>query len=364
MSHNASRSVNQIRNGDLRSHTTSRSSYPTFISLPETLRLHLGFLLHGLMDAFRWDFTVKSISADAEIRSHVLKSFTLNGLSLISIYVFEYILLPLATGSRSQPYIGWLYRVLWVFPLVATSLYLNGTWAGVVAKRSYSLQHGPRSTVPPSSYTGILTAMASSAYRVAMVVTSIVLTTTLSYIPFVGPLFGFAFLCWINAYYCFEFTWVARGMTLSQRVRYLEERWAYYFAFGLPSASLCAFMPSLGGAALFALLLPFYIIKATNAQPVPKDPYSPISPSRQPDGGHAVYPSPFFPIRIPVFTLVIAIDNFVVRSLSVASPPRSRNQAGVRGTMQRQHLLGDPDVAASAEEGAYYSKRKTARKWD
>jgi len=364
MSRNASRSVNQVHNDHLRSRTTSRSSYPSFMSLPETLKLHLGFLFHGFLDAFRWDYTVKSINADAEIRSHVLKSLILNGLSLVSIYIFEYILLPLATGSRSQPYIGWLYRVVWLFPLVATSLYLNGTWVDVVAKRSYSLQHGSRSTVPPSSYTGILTALASSAYRVAMVVTSIILITTLSYIPFVGPPFGFAFLCWINAYYCFEFTWVARGMVLSQRVRYLEERWAYYFAFGLPSASLCAFAPGLGGAALFALLLPFYIIKATNAQPIPKDPYSPVSPSRQRNGGEPVYPSPFLPIRIPVFTLVIIIDNFLVRCLSVASPSKSRNQTALRGTTQRQHLLGDPDVAASAEEGDFHSKRKLARKWE
>lgn len=30
----------------------------------------------------------------------------------------------------------------------------QGSWAGVVAKRSYTLQHGSRSTVPAASYSG------------------------------------------------------------------------------------------------------------------------------------------------------------------------------------------------------------------
>lgn len=29
-----------------------------------------------------------------------------------------------------------------------------------------------------------------------------------------------------------RFVWVAKGMNLAQRVRHLEERWAYYLAFG------------------------------------------------------------------------------------------------------------------------------------
>lgn len=35
-----------------------------------------------------------------------------------------------------------------------------------------------------------------------------------------------------------RFIWIARGLSLSRRVRHLEERWAYYLAFGasiLPS---------------------------------------------------------------------------------------------------------------------------------
>ncbi|KIJ44175.1 hypothetical protein M422DRAFT_168965 [Sphaerobolus stellatus SS14] len=339
-----------------------KSAYPSFISLPESLKLHLGYFIRGLVDAFRWDFTIKTIHGDAEIRSHVLKSFLLNGLTLTSIYVFEYVLFPLATGGRKHRHISWFYQALWLFPLAMVSLYLNGSWASVVAKRSFTLQHGPRAAVPAPSYKGMLTAIASSAYRIVMVITSFVLTNLLLLIPVVGRFLSFMFLCWVNAYYCFEFTWIARGLTLAQRVRFLEERWAYYFAFGLPSAALCELSPPLAGVATFALLLPYFIIKSTIARPVPRNPYSPLVDSAQENQEHdgqtrPVYPSPFIPIRIPIFSAVITIDNFVVRILSVGST--SGRRSSFKEVSDKQSLPGDPDVAANVEEGNIRPGRRT-----
>jgi etoposide-induced 2.4 mRNA len=75
-----------------------------------------------------------------------------------------------------------------------------------------------------------------------------------------------------------RFIWIARGMSLARRVRYIEERWAYYFAFGtlpftvaantaddrsgLPSAALCTWGSGLANAALFALMCP--AVRATH----------------------------------------------------------------------------------------------------
>lgn len=67
---------------------------------------------------------------------------------------------------------------------------------------------------------------------------------------------------------------MARGMSLSRRIRHLEERWAYYFAFGstafllrlllltfslclgLPSTAICTWGSGLANAAIFALIFP------------------------------------------------------------------------------------------------------------
>ena len=45
----------------------------------------------------------------------------------------------------------------------------------------------------------MLNALATSAYRGVMVFTSVVVSFALAYIPFVGPLAGFVFLCWVDA---------------------------------------------------------------------------------------------------------------------------------------------------------------------
>ncbi len=53
----------------------------------------------------------------------------LNGISLLSIYVFDLFLQPLAQEQPPQKWlhrsVGWFYRVLWLLPVVGASLYLN-----------------------------------------------------------------------------------------------------------------------------------------------------------------------------------------------------------------------------------------------
>ncbi|KAI0060794.1 hypothetical protein BV25DRAFT_1992601 [Artomyces pyxidatus] len=314
-------------------YTSARSSYPTFLSLPDTLKLQAGWAWRGLVDAFRWDIVVKLVLSDAEIRANALKSFVLNSISLLSIYVFDLLLHPLA---KDQPQkwlhrnVGWFYQILWLLPVVGASLYLNASWCTLIANRTYTLHHGrassyvgPGTSAAPNAYIAFLNSLATSAYRAVMVATSVVLSFALGYVPAVGGPAEFAFLCWVDAYYCFEFIWIARGLSLSRRVRHLEERWIYYFAFGFPSAALCMWSSTLASAALFALLFPSYIIMAMHSQPVPYDPYAPIPPSESSSGQRSIiHPSPYIPIRVPVFAPVIFINDCVVRVLSLGTRRR------------------------------------------
>ena len=143
----------------------------------------------------------------------------------------------------------------------------------------------------------------------------------------------------------YRFIWIARGLSLSKRVRYLEERWPYFFAFGFPSAALCTWGSGPANAALFALLFPAvrirrlgviavrgsaelplqYVIMAMHARPVPQDPFNPQLSSEKNDTVR--YPSPFIPIRLPIFAAVIWLNDLIVRILSVggsAGEPRHK----------------------------------------
>jgi etoposide-induced 2.4 mRNA len=55
-----------------------------------------------------------------------------------------------------------------------------------------------------------------------------------------------------------------------------------------------------------------------HANPLPQQPYSPSPPVRSPVTGEEIYPlsSPFIPVRLPVFKLVIWINSWVIHGIN------------------------------------------------
>ncbi|KAL1668440.1 etoposide-induced protein 2.4-domain-containing protein [Schizophyllum commune] len=302
------------------SYTSARASYPKFLSLQDTVLLQLRWAWHGLRDAFRWDLVYGTVMSDQEVRANIVKSLLLNSLSLASIYGFDLLLAPLLHGQTRWVHrnVGWFYQALWLLPVVGVSFYLNSTWCTLIAKRTFALQHGSRAaaSAQQQTYAGMLRAIATSAYRGVMVLTSVALSLALGMVPKVGRPLELAFLCWVDAYYCFEFVWIARNMGLARRVRYLEERWAYFFAFGLPASLICTCGTGLANGAIFALVFPMYIIMAMHARPAPADPYNPAAEAR--------HPSPFVPIRLRVFAPVMWLNDWVVRVVSVGGGGKAK----------------------------------------
>ena len=57
----------------------------------------------------------------------MFKPLVLNTVSLVSVYFFDWLLLPLAQAQQRWFHrnLGWFYQVLWLLPVVGASLYLN-----------------------------------------------------------------------------------------------------------------------------------------------------------------------------------------------------------------------------------------------
>lgn len=168
-------------------------------------------------------------------------------------------------------------------------------------------------------------------------------------------------------------------MSLSRRVRHLEERWAYYLTFGeifiLPffllfaltttrctfgvpvhidtgNCECCIVCSDLSSGTSYSThtlsLLTFeqYIMMAMHSRPVPLDAYNP--------GGHTsgdgleapIHPSPFVPIRIPIFALVIWLNDQVVQFLAVGSVKRPSTG----------HRRSHSDAVDNIEDGAPSSR--------
>ncbi|KAG8818399.1 hypothetical protein FRC17_010851 [Serendipita sp. 399] len=311
-------------------HRSAQQSYPEFLPLLDTLRYQLSWCFSGLKDALRWDRVVNILISDSEVRSHMIKSFVLNTLGLISIFIFDLIILPLlhrkATPSSITQTTS-IYQLFWILPVMGGSLYFNGIWCSTIAEKVYISQYGRQHAASSTSYAGLITAIASSAYRVILIVTSIIVSFALSYIPFFGKWLSFLFICWVDSEQILLFR--ARGLSLAQRVKYLEERWAYFLGFGLPTTAVCTMGSSLVNVAIFALIFPSFIILAIYANPIPSQPYSPAPPIVSSTTGETVYPlpSPFIPVRFPVFRLVIWINAWVIRGLDfLTSSRRTRNR--------------------------------------
>lgn len=119
---------------------------------------------------------------------------------------------------------------------------------------------------------------------------------------------------------------------------------------------------TLANAALFALLFPAvsflfllgasflcrrlqYIIMAMHARPMPIDPYSPLGSSASERTTR--HPSPFIPIRLPIFAVVISLNDWIVRVISVVGGGgRNRSTGRVPG---RGRAMSDG--VENAEEG-------------
>ena len=60
------------------------------------------------------------------------------------------------------------------------------------------------------------------------------------------------------------------------------------------------------------------------ARPVPVDPYSPLPPHQREDPTR--HPSPFVPIRLPVFAPVMWLNDFIIKVISVGGGTPSRKE--------------------------------------
>jgi len=91
---------------------------------------------------------------------------------------------------------------------------------------------------------------------------------------------------------------------------------------------------------------------AMHAHPIPLDPYSPLSPvtptaSTMSSTEETIrHPSPFVPIRLPIFAIVIWLNDWIVRVISVGGGKRG-GSGGKKGGRGR----GLSDGFERAEEG-------------
>ncbi len=103
-----------------------------------------------------------------------------------------------------------------------------------------------------------------------------------------------------------------------------------------------------------------YIIMAMHAKPVPADPYNPMPPlaAQRPGETDTIrHPSPFVPIRLPIFAVVIWLNDWVGAAASgdwgsADSSTQGGAQAARGSVMRARGARGRGEYGAHGDEAA------------
>lgn len=325
------------------------------LSVAQSAKCHISWLRAGWHDANRWPAALRLITSSTEIRNGVLKGLLLCGTISIIVFFFELAFFPKILFQQSTKaardiaqsgsMVGSLGNVFWLYPLIGGGYLLASSWTADVAQATYKLRHGhlknlslSNNSIPPATSRRLL----QESYRVLLILNYIAIYLLLGQVPYIGRVLAFLFMSFVDGYYCFEQVWVSRGWSLERRMRYCEERWSYFVAFGLPSTAISFFHPSgLLNLMLFMLVFPFCMVLAMLAHPQPR-----LSPSGSatstPDyngvaGGDSAPLSRLLPSRMPVFWPTVKLHKLLLKSLpSLASATRSASvQAYERASYSR-----------------------------
>lgn len=289
------------------------------------VRSALDHFVAGVRDAVKLDRSVSMMLSDAELRSNFLKSCLVNGICLISVAIFDHLIIPLIHPTHLSPLasskarkVGFLFDLFWKYPVFAFCLWINASWSHTISQRAVVLQHptsrqtASMSNGNGSDATSFFNKLLSSLPRLLLILNFTLISFLLRYIPWIGRWLSFIYVCWVNAYYCFDFSFTRRDWSLRMVAQHIDERLAYFFGFGLIPSICCSFGPPLINMAIFSIIYPFFSLQALQARPQPAAAmtdtpgYSPLkSPSNASSYFGTLAPSKGQKFSIPIFALAI-----------------------------------------------------------
>ncbi|ORX36757.1 etoposide-induced protein 2.4-domain-containing protein [Kockovaella imperatae] len=258
------------------------------------VRHGLDNVARGFGDSSRLDKSWSMAWGDVELRSLILRSTLINLVSLLLLSFSPIVLSPaLSLSPDAQDKarsVGLWYNVLLSWPVFVLCFWINAYWGPAISKRAQILlhpayRHQPSSPIPSnrsssSAPSDPLVWVFSTLQRLLMISDFTLMSRTILLVPVLGRPTAFAYMCIINAYYCFDYTFTSRGWSLTHRVIFMQERTLYMVGFGFPATFLSSFFTPLVNMAIFALIYPFFVLQALLARPpVPRSSLLPTTPS-------------------------------------------------------------------------------------
>ncbi len=290
-----------------------------------------------------------------------------------------------------------LFQVFFLYPLIGGCYLLASSWTTEVAQAAYDLQRGRIKKGDDGGLTslaqgvsefntpivgaaqdlanrGASTAQstftvgtfAAQLYRFLLIANYSLLGLGISKftaallpgpLAYIGHTLSFMLYSWIDAYYCFEQLYIARGWGFEKRARHFEMRWSYFVAFGVPSTAVSYFHSSgLLNLMLFMLVFPLCSMLALLADPQPHD-------------GTIVLT--LLPGRVPLFWPTVRIHRWLVRNVvrsdlgrfSLFSSKTSAAAAASTSAFARNAAAGTNALGSSVQSAFAFGKKSSAARF-
>ena len=104
----------------------------------------------------------------------------------------------------------------------------------------------------------VVSLLSDELYRVLLVMVFLTKTIAITFFlpsPF-GTILGFVHMCWLYAFYAFEYKWGSMRWSFTEKISYFECRWAYFLGFGFLAALATFFSALFTSAGIFAVIFP------------------------------------------------------------------------------------------------------------
>jgi len=165
--------------------------------------------------------------------------------------------------SWLQPILSSIFHALWVLPLFCICRLVNALWFQDIADSTFRGR--------PQSFQSIAKFVADNLFSVMTEALFLIQTMVVGFIPI--PIIGYFatlfHLSLLYALYSFEYKWINLGLSLHQRLEYIESNWPYFFGFGTPLALMTTILTDnyfINGC-IFSILFPLFIISGNEARP-------------------------------------------------------------------------------------------------
>ncbi|XP_059653548.1 protein EI24 homolog isoform X2 [Cornus florida] len=183
-----------------------------------------------------------------------------------------------------------LFYVLWFYPLYIFSIILSNICFKIMCQSRYTDiakygfaavgKNGSNVTEPssqkvstsrsttlldkPTDIEGVMIGVAEQVYSVLLLSFFFLEVYVTGFIPYVGKALNFLLLCWMYAYYCFEYKWNLSGLSLERRLDFFESNCAFFAGFGSPCVLAIFFFSPLVSYGVMAILFPLFVLTATS----------------------------------------------------------------------------------------------------